>query len=118
MTTSPRPAPPGRPGTLAADFAFSALNGAYARGLYCDCPPGAGWRRDERCHNNASQVPGGTSAYAGHYDAHIYYSGAWNDAWLTTDNDGVSFQGVDPSSGNTAYYNGKQFYIWDTQCST
>jgi hypothetical protein len=69
-------------------------------------------------HNNADQVPGGTSASAGHFDAQIYYSGSWHDGWLTTYNGGISFQGVDPSAGSVAYYNGKQFYIWDTQCAT
>lgn len=69
-------------------------------------------------HNNADQVPGGTSAWAGRYDAHIYSGGAWNDGWLTTNNNGISFQGIDPSSGNGGYYHGKQWYTWDTACST
>ena len=69
-------------------------------------------------HNNADQVPGGYNSHTGHYDTHLWYSGSWNDGWMTTDNWGISFHGVDPSSGNLAYYNGKQFYIWDTQCAT
>lgn len=69
-------------------------------------------------HNFSDQIPGGTAAYAGHYDDHIYSSGAWSDGWLTTYNEGISYHGILPVSGNLAYDTGKTFYVWDTQCSS
>lgn len=66
--------------------------------------------------NLADQMPGGTANHTGHFNAHFYYNGAWSDGFLTTTQN-LSY-GLDPSQGNLAYSNGKQFYIWDGQCTT
>lgn len=65
----------------------------------------------------ADQMPGGNNNRTGHYGAHLYYNGVWQEGWLTTRNGGFNLM-VDPPGGNLGYYNGQQFYIWDGYCST
>jgi hypothetical protein len=70
-------------------------------------------------HNKADQMPGGTTNYAAHWNSHLYYAGAWQAGWLTTTVSpaaAVPEIGIDPPAGSLAYYDGREFYIWDKDC--
>lgn len=66
--------------------------------------------------NTADQMPGGYNNSVGHWDAHLYYNGVWQDGWLTTLTTHPFYWSTVPLA-SLAYSNGKQFYIFDTSCS-